>query len=44
VAELTRHRIKSMDWSIELLEQLHDIDVPDDLQLLPKSWLATSTP
>ncbi|OLF39264.1 MULTISPECIES: TIGR04282 family arsenosugar biosynthesis glycosyltransferase [unclassified Psychrobacter] len=39
VAAVTRQRIKALDWTLALLEPLHDIDEPDDLQHLPIGWL-----
>ncbi len=39
VAAVTRQRIKALDWTLALLEPLHDIDEPEDLKYLPVGWL-----
>ena len=39
VAAVTRQRIKALDWSLILLNPLHDIDEPADLKYLPVDWL-----
>ena len=39
VAAVTQQRLAELDWSLGLLETLHDIDEPDDLQYLPAGWL-----
>ncbi|HPE62095.1 MAG TPA: TIGR04282 family arsenosugar biosynthesis glycosyltransferase [Thiolinea sp.] len=39
VAELTRRRIQVAGWTLKVLELLHDIDEPQDLQWLPAGWL-----
>ncbi|OCH21877.1 TIGR04282 family arsenosugar biosynthesis glycosyltransferase [Aliivibrio logei] len=38
VYALTEQRIKSLNWSVTKLKELHDIDIIDDLKWLPKSW------
>ena len=40
VAELTRQRVEALDWSLQELDALHDIDEPGDLIHLPASWRA----
>lgn len=37
VAQETRRRIHDLAWSLKLLNMLHDIDNPEDLQQLPVS-------
>ena len=39
VAAVTRQRIAALGWTLALLEPLHDIDEPADLQHLPVGWL-----
>ena len=39
VAKLTRQRIRAAGWTLKVLESLHDIDEPQDLQWLPTGWL-----
>lgn len=39
VAELTRRRVLAAGWTLKVLESLHDIDEPEDLQWLPAGWL-----
>jgi uncharacterized protein len=34
----TLDRFRSLNWSFQALEPLHDIDEPDDLRWLPKEW------
>lgn len=43
VAAVTRQRLIELDWSLRILETLHDIDEPSDLQYLPTGWLADYT-
>lgn len=38
VAELTRQRLTALNWHLQELPPLHDIDEPDDLVHLPTSW------
>lgn len=38
VAELTVQKIKTLGWSLAMLEPLADIDEPEDLQYLPEGW------
>lgn len=38
VAQETGRRIHDLGWSLKLLNMLHDIDNPEDLQQLPVSW------
>ncbi len=44
VAELTRRRILEEGWTLKVLESLHDIDEPQDLQYLPQNWVPVSAP
>ena len=39
VAAVTRQRIAALDWTLALLDPLHDIDEPADLKHLPVGWL-----
>ena len=39
VAAVTQQRIAALGWTLAILEPLHDIDDPDDLQHLPSGWL-----
>ncbi|WP_019530046.1 TIGR04282 family arsenosugar biosynthesis glycosyltransferase [Dasania marina] len=39
VARLTRQRILAENWTLKSFTPLHDIDEPQDLRHLPKSWL-----
>ncbi|WP_350559240.1 TIGR04282 family arsenosugar biosynthesis glycosyltransferase [Psychrobacter sp. CAL346-MNA-CIBAN-0220] len=39
VAAVTQQRIAALGWTLALLEPLHDIDEPADLQHLPSGWL-----
>lgn len=39
VAELTERRIRVAGWTLKVLDSLHDIDEPEDLQWLPAGWL-----
>lgn len=39
VAVVTRQRIKALNWTLALLDPLHDIDEPKDLKYLPVGWL-----
>lgn len=43
VAAETRQRMTALGWTLHRLPMLHDIDEPDDLQWLPKSWAAAVT-
>ncbi len=43
VAVVTQQRLAELDWSLGLLETLHDIDEPIDLQHLPTAWLTDYT-
>lgn len=38
VCRYTLDRIDQLGWSVRLLEPLHDIDLPGDLQFLPGHW------
>ena len=38
VASETVRRARHIGWTVELMERLHDIDEPDDLQWLPPAW------
>jgi uncharacterized protein len=38
VAAETRARIQALNWTLQRLPMLHDIDEPDDLQWLPKGF------
>jgi rSAM/selenodomain-associated transferase 1 len=38
----TMERLKRLDWPVETLPALHDIDEPSDLKWLPKAWLGTA--
>lgn len=38
VSELTQQRILAEGWTLRVLESLHDIDEPQDLQWLPAGW------
>lgn len=40
VATVTQQRLAALSWPLALLKPLPDIDEPDDLQYLPKGWLA----
>lgn len=42
VAQVTRSRMGQVGWSATTLSTLHDIDEPDDLQLLPASLLSAT--
>jgi rSAM/selenodomain-associated transferase 1 len=35
----TVQRLKNMMWSVEVMAELHDIDLPSDLCWLPNGWL-----
>ncbi len=39
VATETLHRARQVGWAVKLLQPLHDIDDPTDLQWLPPTWL-----
>ena len=39
----TMERLKRLDWPVETLPALHDIDEPSDLKWLPKAWLDTAS-
>tara|TARA_R110001592_G_scaffold363341_1_gene684454 strand:+ start:79927 stop:80568 length:642 start_codon:yes stop_codon:yes gene_type:complete len=39
VANITRQRILAERWTLKSFTPLHDIDEPQDLRHLPKSWL-----
>lgn len=38
VAAVTKQRIAALNWTLEVLETLHDIDEPEDLRHLPIDW------
>jgi hypothetical protein len=38
VAQLTELKIRNMNWSLEKIGLLHDIDEPQDLRWLPSDW------
>lgn len=38
VAAETLKRLRLLNWSVRTLPTLHDIDEPDDLRWLPRSW------
>lgn len=42
VATDTMSRMKRLEWRVEILPMLHDIDEPSDLKWLPKTWLASA--
>ena len=42
VATDTMSRMKQLEWRVEILPMLHDIDEPSDLKWLPKTWLASA--
>lgn len=39
----TMERLKRLNWHVETLPALHDIDEPSDLKWLPKAWLGTAS-
>lgn len=39
----TMERLKRLDWPVQTLQALHDIDEPSDLKWLPKAWLDTAS-
>lgn len=39
----TMERLKRLDWRVETLPALHDIDEPSDLKWLPKTLLGTAS-
>lgn len=43
VATDTMSRMKQLEWRVEILPVLHDIDEPSDLKWLPKTWLASAS-
>lgn len=43
VATDTMSRMKQLEWRVEILPMLHDIDEPSDLKWLPKTWLASAS-
>lgn len=42
VATDTMSRMKQLEWRVEILPMLHDIDEPSDLKWLPKTWLTSA--
>ena len=42
VATDTMSRMKQLEWRVEILPMLHDIDGPSDLKWLPKTWLTSA--
>jgi len=40
VARTTIERIAQLGWKINIGQMLHDVDVPRDLQFIPKKWNA----
>lgn len=43
VATDTMSRMKQLEWRVEILPMLHDIDEPSDLKWLPKTWLTSAS-
>jgi uncharacterized protein len=41
VATQTLSRLAQLKWKTKILEPLHDIDLPEDLDFLPSKWLET---
>lgn len=39
----TMDRLKRLDWRVQTLPTLHDIDEPSDLKWLPKSWIVSAS-
>lgn len=40
VAALTQQRLSQLQWGVEVLPALHDVDMPQDLPHLPLGWLS----
>lgn len=40
VAALTQQRLSQLQWVVEVLPALHDMDMPQDLPHLPLGWLS----
>jgi uncharacterized protein len=43
VAATTLDRMAQLDWQVEKLPMMHDIDEPSDLQWLPSAWNGAAT-